>query len=41
MDAKIEWTRMTDPFGARGTPQKPKPTTVAEKIRLALSGRRA
>jgi hypothetical protein len=42
MDAKIEWARMTNPFGSGKAPaDKPKPTTVAEKLRQALTGRRA
>ncbi|MCG6541750.1 hypothetical protein MCB86_16880 [Pseudomonas sp. KSR10] len=40
MDGRIEWAKMTNPFG-RPQEEKPKPTTVAEKIRAALLGRRA
>lgn len=41
LDAKIEWTRMSNPFGGgRATaPEKPKPTTIAQKIRAALTGK--
>lgn len=44
MDARIEWVQMTNPFGAGKAGQqqeKPKPTTVAEKLRQALTGRKA
>jgi hypothetical protein len=44
MDARIEWARMTNPFGNSNSntkAEKPKPTTVAEKLRQALTGRRA
>ena len=43
MDARIEWAQMTNPFGAGkagGQQEKPKPTTVAEKLRQALTGRK-
>jgi hypothetical protein len=44
MDARLEWVQMTSPFGA-GKPgsqqEKLKPTTVAEKLRQALTGRKA
>lgn len=42
LDARIEWTRMSNPFGT-GKPDKdkPKPSTVAEKLRQALVGRKA
>ncbi|WP_179953684.1 hypothetical protein [Pseudomonas kitaguniensis] len=42
MDAKIEWAQMTNPFGggkAKTEKAKPSPTTVAEKLRRALTGR--
>jgi hypothetical protein len=43
MDAKLEWTQMTNPFGgkASGKKDKPKPSTVAAKLRQALTGRQA
>jgi hypothetical protein len=41
MDAKIEWARITNPFGSGRSAEKPKPTTVAEKLRQALTGRKA
>jgi len=44
MDARIEWAHMTNPFGsgkASGHQDKPKPSTVAEKLRQALTGRKA
>lgn len=41
MDAKIEWAQMTSPFGSGKAAEKPKPSTVAEKLRQALTGRRA
>lgn len=44
MDARIEWAQMTNPFGAGksvGQPEKPKPTTVADKLRQVLTGRKA
>lgn len=40
MDAKIEWARMTHPFGSKTPAEKPKPSTVAEKLRMALTARR-
>ncbi|WP_218961535.1 MULTISPECIES: hypothetical protein [Pseudomonas syringae group] len=42
MDAKIEWARMTSPFpsSTQSSPQaKPKPATVAQKLRMALTGK--
>ncbi|RMM85955.1 Prophage PssSM-03, Orf18 [Pseudomonas coronafaciens pv. coronafaciens] len=42
MDAKIEWARMTSPFPSNtqsNTPSKPEPTTVAHKLRMALTGK--
>jgi hypothetical protein len=44
LDAKIEWSQMTNPFGsgkATGQKAKPKPAGVAEKLRQALTGRKA
>ncbi|AYN18849.1 hypothetical protein CHR29_16640 [Pseudomonas monteilii] len=44
MDARLEWVQMTSPFGngkAGVRQEKPKPTTVAEKLRQALTGRKA
>jgi hypothetical protein len=40
MDARVEWTRMTHPFGG-GTaePEKPKASNVAAKLRAVLTGR--
>ena len=41
MDARIEWVQMTSPFGsgkAGGGKNKPKPSTVAAKLRQALTG---
>jgi hypothetical protein len=42
MDARLEWTQMTNPFGGKAGPgkEKPKPFTVAEKLRQALTGRK-
>lgn len=43
LDAKIEWSQMTNPFGSgKATSQKakPKPTDVAEKLRQAFTGRK-
>lgn len=40
MDAKIEWARITNPFSQPAQTQaKPKPATVAQKLRMALTGR--
>ncbi|QNV69313.1 hypothetical protein F7661_22615 [Pseudomonas sp. CFA] len=42
MDARIEWAQMTNPFGGgakSGGSEKPRPTTVADKLRQALAGR--
>jgi hypothetical protein len=41
MDARIEWTQMTNPFGGgkAGKKDRPKPSTVAAKLRQALTGR--
>ncbi|MCF5040104.1 hypothetical protein GIW79_06510 [Pseudomonas sp. PA-7-1E] len=44
MDAKIEWAQMTNPFGTGKTKtnaQKPSASTVADKLRKALTGGRA
>lgn len=44
MDARLEWVQMTSPFGngkAGVRQEKPKPTKVAEKLRQALTGRKA
>jgi hypothetical protein len=44
MDAKIEWAQMTNPFGggkAKTKADKPSPSTVADKLRQALTGRQA
>ena len=43
MDARLEWTQMTNPFGGKAGPgkEKPKPSTVAAKLRQALTGRKA
>jgi hypothetical protein len=43
MDARIEWTQMTNPFGSgkkQGAKEKPAATNVADKLRMALTGRR-
>ncbi|WP_258197734.1 hypothetical protein [Pseudomonas lurida] len=42
MDAKIEWAQMTNPFGTGKTKaktEKPTASTVADKLRHALTGR--
>jgi len=41
MDARLEWAQMTNPFGAKAGAgkEKPKPSTVAAKLRQALTGR--
>jgi hypothetical protein len=44
MDARVEWAQMTNPFGGgKKTPKagKPSPSTVADKLRQALTGRQA
>ncbi|WP_249341988.1 hypothetical protein [Pseudomonas sp. PCH44] len=44
MDARLEWVQMTNPFGGgkkTGQHDKPKPSTVADKLRQALTGRKA
>jgi hypothetical protein len=38
LDARIEWTRIKN--GGKADVEKPKASTVADKLRLALSGRR-
>jgi hypothetical protein len=42
MDARIEWAQMTNPFGGKpaDSQEKPKPSTVAAKLRQALTGRK-
>jgi hypothetical protein len=42
IDARIEWAQMTNPFGSKtgANKEKPKPSTVAAKIRQALASRR-
>lgn len=43
VDAKVEWVQMTNPFGSAKTgPKKgkPEPSTVAAKLRQALTGNR-
>ncbi|MBC3484687.1 hypothetical protein HU750_03305 [Pseudomonas sp. SWRI50] len=43
MDARLEWVKMTNPFGASGaqTPkEKPHAASVADKLRQALTGRK-
>ncbi|WP_260468948.1 hypothetical protein [Pseudomonas fulva] len=42
MDARIEWSQMTNPFGkGKAQPRKGKPSAsnVADKLRQALTGR--
>lgn len=42
MDARIEWSQMTNPFGkGKAQPGKGKPSAsnVADKLRQALTGR--
>ncbi|AXO88447.1 hypothetical protein DZC75_10725 [Pseudomonas parafulva] len=45
MDARVEWARMTHPLAigvkTGGKGEKPKPSAVADKLRQALTGRRA
>ncbi|XBG33760.1 hypothetical protein ABH853_02270 [Pseudomonas sp. 13.2] len=44
LDARLEWSQMTNPFGkgkAQGRKQKPSASTVAEKLRQAFTGRKA
>ena len=44
MDARIEWAQMTNPFGTGKTKtktDKPSPSSVADKLRQALTGRQA
>lgn len=41
LDARIEWVNMTNPFGGgKKAEQKPNPSTVADKLRAALVGRK-
>lgn len=44
MDARIEWAQMTNPFGSgkkQGVKEKPSASNVADKLRMALTGRKA
>ncbi|WP_409265909.1 hypothetical protein [Pseudomonas sp. KCJK8521] len=44
MDARIEWIQMTNPFGTgkkQGSKEKPSASNVADKLRMALTGRKA
>ncbi|WP_016715882.1 hypothetical protein [Pseudomonas monteilii] len=44
MDARIEWAQMTNLFGSgkkQGAKEKPTASNVADKLRMALTGRRA
>jgi hypothetical protein len=44
MDARVEWAQLTNPFGggkAAVKKDKPAPSTVAAKLRQALTGRQA
>lgn len=44
MDARIEWVQMTNPFGTgkkQGTKEKPSASNVADRLRMALTGRKA
>jgi hypothetical protein len=44
MDARIEWAQMTNPFGGgkkQVAKEKPAASSVADKLRLALTGRKA
>ncbi|MEZ2874124.1 MULTISPECIES: hypothetical protein [Pseudomonas chlororaphis group] len=44
MDARIEWAQMTNPFGggkASAKKSKPAPSSVAAKLRQALTGRQS
>jgi len=44
MDARIEWVKMTNPFGSgkkQGAKEKPSASSVADKLRMALTGRKA
>jgi len=43
MDARIEWVQMTNPFGSgkkQGAKEKPSASNVADKLRMALTGRK-
>lgn len=43
LDAKLEWAQMTNPFGngeAKGAKPKPTASGVAEKLRMALTGKK-
>jgi len=42
LDARLEWSQMTNPFGkgkAQGVKPKPSASAVADKLRQALTGR--
>jgi len=44
MDARIEWAQMTNPFGSgrkQGVKEKPSASNVADKLRMAFTGRKA
>ncbi|WP_371923995.1 hypothetical protein [Pseudomonas sp. RW405] len=44
LDARLEWSQMTNPFGkgkAQGAKPKPSASAVADKLRQALTGRSA
>lgn len=44
LDARLEWSQMTNPFGkgkTQANKPKPSPSAVADKLRQALTGRRA
>jgi hypothetical protein len=43
VDARVEWAQISNPFGGKsaGTKEKPKPSTVAAKLRQALTGRQS
>ncbi|MCE5976639.1 hypothetical protein LVS58_19255 [Pseudomonas sp. JR33AA] len=44
LDARLEWSQMTNPFGkgkAQGAKPKPSASAVADKLRQALTGRNA
>lgn len=40
LDARVEWVRMTSPFGSKPEPKKSTPGNVADKLRQALTGRK-
>lgn len=42
LDARLEWSQMTNPFGkgkTQGNKSKPSASTVADKLRQAFTGR--